>query len=107
VKRWKIILRCAGTTLIAISLVLLLVSVIPQPRISTSSGSGPLSPDAVTVAFNHPDFSPQMTLNVSVTAEGSSFKVYMLETNLKFDTTTGGYGFNVTDLQQLVNEHPE
>ena len=106
-KRWTIILGRAGTTLIAISLALLLVSIIPQPRIATSSGSVSLSPDAVAVAFNHPNLTPQMTLNVSVTTEGRSLKVYILETNLKFDTTTGRYGFNSTDLQQLVNEHPE
>ena len=106
-KRWTIILGRAGTTLIAISLALLLVSVIPQPRISTSSGSGYLSYDTVIVAFNHPDLTPQMTLNVSVTADGNSLKVYMLETNLKFDTTTGRYRFNSTDLQQIVDEHPE
>ena len=68
-KRWTIILGRAGTTLIAISLALLLVSIIPQPRIATSSGSVSLSPDAVVVAFNHPNLTPQMTLNVSVTVD--------------------------------------
>lgn len=106
-KRWTIILGRAGTTLIAVSLALLLVSVIPQPQISRSSGGGKLPSEGINVVFSRAGLTPQMELNVAITAEGSFLKVYMLEINIQFDPATGRFEVNATNLQQILNENPE
>jgi len=108
VKRWKTILGRGGTTLIAISLALLLVSIIPQPQMSRSEGYGPLSPEQVQIAFHSQNLNPQQEVEVAVTVEGA-LKVYLLEMSVELQFVSGifDYGFNLTDLQELLEEHPD
>ncbi|HDQ06845.1 MAG TPA: hypothetical protein ENN36_09045 [Candidatus Bathyarchaeota archaeon] len=105
-KRWITVLGRGGTVLIAISLALFLVSLIPPIQMSTTEGSGPFSPGGVRVLFHRQNFNPQQELEVEITVEGT-ITVYLLELDieLEFTTTTGfRYGFNVTDLQQILQE---
>jgi hypothetical protein len=107
VKRWIIVLGRGGTVLIAISLALLLVSLIPQIQMSSSKGGGPLSPGGISIVFSQPYFNPQQELEVAVTVEGT-LTVYLLELNIEFGfTPDAGFvqRFNVTDLQQILQEN--
>jgi hypothetical protein len=107
VKRWINILGRGGTTLIAISLALLLVSLIPQIQMHRSEGGGPLSPGGVRILFNQENLNPQQELDVAVTVEGT-VTVYLLELNieLEFSPDTGfTQRFNSTDLQQILQEN--
>lgn len=105
-KRWTTILGRGGTTLIAISLALLLVSLIPQIQMHTSEGGGRLPPRGIMILFNQPNLNPQQELEVAVTVEGA-LTVYLLELNieLEFSPDTGFIQrFNSTDLQQILQE---
>ena len=106
-KRWTTILGRGGTTLIAISLALLLVSLIPQIQTSSSKGGGPLSPGGISIVFHQQNLNPQQELEVAVTVEGT-LTVYLLELSmeLEFSPDAGfDYRFNVTGLQQILQEN--
>jgi hypothetical protein len=106
-KRWTTILGRGGTTLIAISLALLLVSLIPQIQMSSSTGGGPLSPGGIRILFNQQNLNPQQELEVAVTVEGT-ITVYLLELNieLEFSPDTGFVQrFNSTDMEQILQEN--
>jgi len=107
-KRWTTVLGRVGTVLIAISLALLLVSLIPQIQMSRREGSGPLSPGGIRIVFNQQYLNPQQEVQVAVTVEGT-LTVYLLEMNVEFQFVNGtfDYRFNVTDLQELLQEHPD
>ncbi|MDH5690015.1 MAG: hypothetical protein OEY81_01120 [Candidatus Bathyarchaeota archaeon] len=107
-KRWKTILGRGGTTLIVISLALLLVSIIPQLQISGVEGYVPLLPEQVQIAFDSQNLNPQQEVELAVTVEGT-LKVYLLEISVEFQFVNGtfDYGFNLTDLQELLEEHPD
>jgi hypothetical protein len=108
-KRWTTVLGRVGTVLIAISLALLLVSLIPQLQLSSSKGRMVISPEHMQIAFNSQNLNPQQEVQVAVTVEGT-LNIYLLEITLEleFTTTAGfGYGFNSTDLQEILQEHPE
>jgi len=107
-KRWTTVLGRVGTVLIAISLALLLVSLIPQIQMSRREGSGPLSPGGIRIVFNQQYLNPQQEVQVAVTVEGT-LTVYLLEMNVEFQfvNATFDYRFNVTDLQELLQEHPD
>jgi len=108
-KRWTTVLGRGGTVLIAISLGFLLVSIIPQIQMSRHEGSGPLSPGRIRFVFHQQNLNPQQEVQVAVTVEGN-LTVYLLEISakLEFTPTTGfSYNFNVTDLQEVLQEHPE
>jgi len=107
VKRWATILGRGGTTLIAISLALLLVSLIPQIQMMSSEGSGRLPPGGMQILFYQQNLNPQQELEVAVTADGP-LTVYLLEINieLEFSPNTGFVQrFNETDLQQILQEN--
>jgi hypothetical protein len=107
VKRWTTILGRGGTTLIAISLALLLVSLIPSIQMSSSEGSGRLPPGGIMILFHQQNLNPQQELEVAVTVEGT-LTVYLLELNIEFGfTPDAGFVemFNVTDLQQILQEN--
>jgi hypothetical protein len=108
VKRWTTVLGRGGTVLIAISLALLLVSFIPQIRTSRSEGSGPLSPGGINIMLHQAYFNPQQEIEVAVTVEGT-VTVYLLEITLDFRISPDafGYSFNSTDLQEVLEEHPD
>ena len=106
-KRWTNILGRGGTTLIAKSLALFLVSLIPQIQMTSSEGSGPLSPGSSRILFHQQNLNPQQELEVAVTADGP-LTVYLLEINVEveFSPATGFVQrFNVTDLQQILQEN--
>ncbi|MGD9130940.1 MAG: hypothetical protein PVH73_05125 [Candidatus Bathyarchaeota archaeon] len=109
-KRWTNVLGRVGTVLIAISLALLLVSLIPQIQMQHSVGGGPLSAGESSVVFNHVNLNPQQEVALAVTVEGKA-TVYLLELFLEFRIGPGifEYGFNVTDLQEnpdlIIWEH--
>jgi hypothetical protein len=106
-KRWATILGRVGTVLIAISLALLLVSLIPKIQMSSSKGSGPLSHGGIRSLFNQPNLNPQQELDITVTVEGT-ITVYLLELNvgLEFSPDIGFVeNFNETDLRQILQEN--
>ena len=107
-KRWITILERAGTTLIAISLALLLVSLIPQVQSSHTVGSTSVGAGQFSVAFSPGSITPQQEVHVAVTVEGT-LKVYLLEIDVRpqFVNGTFNYGFNLTDLQELLDNYPE
>jgi len=107
-KRWTNVLGRVGTVLIAISLALLLVSLIPQLQLGTTEGSMPISPEQVQIAFNSQNLNPQQEVQVAVTVEGT-LKVYLLEVSveLQFVNGTFSYDFNLIDLQELLSDHPD
>jgi hypothetical protein len=107
-KRWTTILGRGGTTLIAISLALLIVSFIPQTQSSSSKGSMPIRAGQFSVMFSPGTITPQQEVQVNITVKGT-LTIYLLEINARaqFMNGTFGYEFNLTDLQELLKEHPE
>jgi hypothetical protein len=106
VKRWTTIIGRGGTTLIAISLALLLVSLIPSIQTHRSEESGGLSSGGMRILLNAQNFNPQQEIEVAVTVEGK-VTVYLLEIDLElnFNPNTGfDYDFNSTDLQEVLEE---
>jgi hypothetical protein len=105
--RWTTVLGRAGTVLIAISLALLLVSLIPQINLMTSGGSMPFSPEEVFVT-NPRVLDPQQGLEIKVTVEGT-INIYLLEvSNGQLYPGTGGMVFaNATDLLEFLDTNPE
>ena len=95
-KRLKTILGRSGTTLIAISLALLLVSIIPQPQFSRSEGATPLSPEQLSIIYTRQDLTPQQELEITVTSEGA-LKIYLLE-------MSGEIQFTVEDVEVGLQE---
>jgi len=108
VKRWINILGRGGTTLIAISLALLLVSLIPQIESSSGSGTDVIQPGEVKIMFSPGTITPQQEVHVSFTTEGT-LSVYLLDIKVGLQIINGtfDYGFNSTDLQELLDNHPE
>ena len=107
-KRWTNILGRGGTTLITISLALLLVSLIPQLESSSSSGSMNIGSGQFSIMFSPGTITPQQEVQVAVTVEGT-LNVYLFEIDagLQFINDTFDFGFNLTDLQELLDKHPE
>lgn len=110
-KRWTTIIGRSGTTLIAISLALLLVSFVPSISTHTSSGSGPLGSGRMNILVYARNFNPQQQFVGEVTVEGT-VTLYVLELTLEFNfnlssITAFGYNFTSADLQELLEEQPE
>ncbi len=107
-KRWVNVLGRVGTTLIAISLALLLVSFIPSTQISSSKGSGGVQPGQFMVVFSPGTITPQEEVQTAITVNGT-LNIYLLAVNIQFQFINGNfsYNFNLTDLQELLEEHPE
>jgi hypothetical protein len=105
VKRWIIILGRLGTVLIAVSLALLLVSVIPQINLATSSGSMPVAPGQVHTT-SYRSLTPQQGLRVNVTVEGT-VNVYLLEVGAEEPYPVVNMLFaNATELQKFLDTNP-
>ncbi len=103
-KRWTIVIGRGGTTLIAISLALLLVSLIPQINLMTLGGSMTVSPGMVQ-ATNSRLLNPQQGVEIKVTVEGT-INLYLLEISSGqiFPGTGGGMVLaNATDLQEILD----
>lgn len=77
-KRLRAIIGRTGTTLMAISLALLLVSFVPQPQFSQSKQSSHLSPEKFTVAFSQHNLNPQQQLEITTAVDGI-VELYLLE----------------------------
>lgn len=105
-KRWIIILGRLGTVLIAISLALLLVSLIPQITLGTSAGSMPLSPKQVHTT-SYRNLTPQQGFRVNVTVEGT-INVYLLEVGAEGPSFGVSMLFaNATELQKFLDTNPD
>ena len=103
-KRLGLILERSGTTLIAISLAFLLVSVVPQPQYSQSSGSGSMYPGNFGSAFTHQNLTPQDQLEITVSVNGT-IKVYLLDVCTPSQPVSSGDGdFNVSQIEESVKE---
>jgi hypothetical protein len=103
-KRWTIVVGRGGTTLIAISLALLLVSLIPQINLMTLGGSMTISPGMVQ-ATNSRLLNPQQGVQIKATVEGT-INLYLLEISSGqiFPGTGGGMVLaNATDLQEILD----
>jgi hypothetical protein len=108
-KRWTTILGRSGTTLIAISLALLLVSFVPSISTHTNSGNGGLGPGKMSILLTPHNFNPQQEIVAEFTVEGT-VTLYLVEINieLNFNPNTGfDYNFNSTDLEKLVDEQSD
>ena len=106
-KRWITILGRGGTTLVAVSLALLLVSVVPQLQYSSDGGNTTFSPEQIEVMFTTTEFTPQQELEVTVTVEGA-LKVYLLDMSVQFQFFNGGgYAFELSELQEFLENHSE
>jgi len=104
VKRWTTVLGRVGTVLIAISLALLLVSLIPQINLMTLGSSASVSPGMVQATNSHL-LNPQQGVEIKVTVEGT-INLYLLEVSSGqiFPGTGGGMVFaNATDLQEILD----
>ncbi len=107
-KRWMNVLGRGGTTLIAISLALLLVSFIPQIESSSRSETFGILQGEVEIIYYLGTITPQQEVHVSVTTE-EALNIYLLDINLDMQFMNGSFdfAFNSTDLQELLDEHPE
>ena len=102
-KRWTTVLGRVGTVFIAISLALLLVSLIPQINLMTLGGSASVSPRMVQATNSHL-LNPQQGVEIKVTVEGT-IKLYLLEVSSgQIFPGTGGaiFSANATDLQEIL-----
>lgn len=105
--RWITVLGRGGTTLIAVSLALLLVFVVPQLQFSRNEDQTSLLPEQVDVMFTTQELTPQQELEVTVTVEGP-LKMYLLEMSVQFQFFEGGnYAFDLSDIEQFIEENPD
>ena len=108
-KRWTIVVGRGGTVLIAVSLALLLVSLIPQINLMTLGGrTPPISPEGV-FATNSRVLNPQQGVQVNATVEGT-INLYLLEVGSSqiFPGTGGGVLFaNATELLDFLDANPD
>ena len=103
-KRWTIVVGRGGTVLIAVSLALLLVSLIPQINLMTLGGSASVSPGMVQATNSHL-LNPQQGVQIKATVEGT-INLYLLEVSSSqiFPGTGGGmFLANATDLQEFLD----
>jgi hypothetical protein len=102
------ILGRGGTTLIAVSLALLLVSLVPQIEMSSSWGNSAITPGKLRFLFSPTNLTPQQEMQIVITANGT-LNVALLEITPDFQSINGSFvpTFNLTDLQELREEHPE
>jgi hypothetical protein len=108
-KRWTTVIGRCGTTLIAISLALLLVSFVPSIHTQTSSGSGGSLPGGMDIVSSAYNFNPQQEIVGEFTVDGT-ITLYLLDMypELTFSPTTGfTQNFTSADLEELMEEHPE
>lgn len=103
-KRWKNILGRGGAVLIAVSLALLLVSLIPQTQLGSSSGRMPVSPDAVYTLPYSRTLTPQERLQVKVNVEGA-INIYLLELGNEAPFFTGMIFANTTELLEFLEKN--
>jgi len=105
-KRWTTVLGRVGTVLIAISLALLLVSLIPQINLVTSAGVMPVSPEQVYTT-SYRVLTPQQGLGIKVTVEGT-INVYFLEVGAEEPYPGVGMLFaDATELQEFLDANPD
>jgi len=123
-KRWKTILGRGGTTLIAISLALFLVSFIPAPQLGSSDGITEVPARTFSPLNRMPPFmapltsyydttlTPQHGVELELTANGT-ITVYILEvtTQTIFNWTSEqqqvpARDLNATVLEEFLEAHP-
>jgi hypothetical protein len=121
-KLWMNILGRGGTTLIAISIALLLVSLLPLARIGGISNGVRLTPDTFSplrtlpppfISFYDTQLTPQRELEMKFSAT-SSAKVYLLTTEaltvmdwISEQKQIDGMDYNLTSLNEFLETHPD
>ena len=121
-KRWMNILGRGGAALIAISIALLLVSLLPAARIGGPSDATRLTPDTFSPIRNIPwpiesfydaQLTPQRELEMEFSAT-SSAKVYLLTTEARTvmdwiseQKQIDGRDYNLTSLDEFLEAHPD
>jgi len=103
-KRWTNVLGRGGTVLIAISLALLLVSLIPQINLGTSAGRMPVLPEQV-FATGSRVLTPQQGFQVKVTVEGT-INVYLLEVGSEEPYSESMLFADAAELQEFLEANP-
>jgi len=122
VKRWKTVLGRGGTTLIAISLALLLVSLIPPIRTRGLDAAASLTSDTFTPlrlipepieSFFDAQLNPQQGLEMEFSVTGN-VTVYVLQVTAQTVVNwtssqqgTKGRDFNLTSLEEFLEMHPD
>ncbi len=105
-KRWTNILGRGGTTLIAISLALLLVSLIPQIDLISYSERTSVFPDQIYTTGSQ-GLNPQQGIQLKVTVEGT-LKVYVLDVGSeKPNPETGMFFADAAELQEFLDSSPD
>jgi hypothetical protein len=121
-KRWMNILGRGGTALIAVSIALLLVSLLPPARIGGINDAPRLTPDTFSPLQNMPwpftsfydtQLTPQRELEMVFSAT-SSAKVYLLTTEaltvmdwISEQKQIDGMDYNLTSLNEFLETHPD
>lgn len=120
-KRWKIVLGRCGTTLIAISLALLLVSLVPSVRTRGISNAADVSSETFTPlrlipepfeSFFNAQLTPQQGLEMEFSVTGN-VTVYLLQVtaqtvvNWTSSQQTSGRDFNFTSFEDFLEIHPD
>ena len=104
-KRWTTILGRAGTTLIAISLALLLVSLIPQITIATSQSTMSIATKQVRTTSSRV-LRPQQGFRIKTSVEGN-VNVYLLEVGAEEPYISGMIFSDATELQEFLEANPD
>jgi hypothetical protein len=114
--RWVIVLGRGGTVLIAISLALIFVSLLPVAQMGSSKGGGGVGPNMFQT-FSEYVLTPQQGLEVTITANGT-LTVYILEVQSQtiYDWIGAHYSEheslfydynNVTRLEDFLEANPD
>ena len=105
-KRSTTILGRVGTVLIAISLALILVSLIPQINLGTSAGMMTVAPEQVYTTRSRV-LTPQQGFRVKVTVE-DSINIYLLEVGSEYPIPGESMLFDdATELQEFLDSKPD
>jgi len=107
-KRWTIVVGRLGTVLIAVSLALLLVSLIPQINLVSFSASMGVPPGMVQATSSRV-LNPQQGIEIRATIEGT-VSLYLLEVSSgEIFPGTGGpiFSANATDLLEFLDANPD
>ena len=107
-KRWTIVVGRLGTVLIAVSLALLLVSLIPQINLVSFSASMGVPPGMVQATSSRV-LNPQQGIEIRATVEGT-VNLYLLEvSSSEIFPGTGGpiFSANTTDLLEFLDTNPD
>jgi hypothetical protein len=108
--RWITVLGRSGTTIVAICLALLLVSVIPAPSFYSSSGTRIYDPEQVTAMYSPQNLTPQQEVQFEVTIDNGAIRVYILDMPLvvQLFLVNGSLSEQAdATAKKMLEEHPD